>query len=439
MTENEHVSNDGMRTFSDSEIRTIALAIIAGLVFGGVATGVAFPTLPLLDELLGISAVMLGLILSANRFSRLPLNAPAGNLIDNVGARRPMILGLFTQALAPFGYIVGLNAPPATIDGVFVLGSVSAPGVIFLISRMLWGVGSAFVFLGAFATITYVTTDQNRGRWLGYMRGGQSVGFPSGLVIGGTLFDLVGAQAAFMVAGVLALSAGIIATVVLPRVKPETEERARLRDMPAMIRREPRIFPIGIGNMTIRFIFGGVLLATVARYASTNNMELAMFGAAGISGVVLAVGVVTSGTTTVISGRLSDNVSNRIFVAIPPFISMTAGLLLLAFVPRLEVLFLATAMIGVGSGGIGPALLALVGDLSPGDEVGRMGSVYNIMGDVGSTAGPLLAVPMVDSWFGFQVSYVSYAIGVALTAIVVTVPLLRWNVARSDPSDVTDV
>ncbi|MFP4625873.1 MAG: MFS transporter, partial [Natronomonas sp.] len=148
---------------------------------------------------------------------------------------------------------------------------------------------------------------------------------------------------------------------------------------------------------------------------------------------------VTSGTTTVISGRLSDNVSNRIFVAIPPFISMTAGLLLLAFVPRLEVLFLATAMIGVGSGGIGPALLALVGDLSPGDEVGRMGSVYNIMGDVGSTAGPLLAVPMVDSWFGFQVSYVSYAIGVALTAIVVTVPLLRWNVARSDPSDVTDV
>ncbi|MFP4626919.1 MAG: MFS transporter, partial [Natronomonas sp.] len=87
MIENEHVSNDGMRTFSDSEIRTIALAIIAGLVFGGVATGVAFPTLPLLDELLGISAVMLGLILSANRFSRLPLNAPAGNLIDNVGAR----------------------------------------------------------------------------------------------------------------------------------------------------------------------------------------------------------------------------------------------------------------------------------------------------------------------------------------------------------------
>lgn len=439
MTEDTQNPDDADRTFSESEIRTIALAIIAGLVFGGVATGVAFPTLPLLDELLGISAVMLGLILSANRFTRLPLNAPAGNIIDNIGARRPMIVGLFTQALAPFGYIVGLNAPPIIVGTVPLIGEVSAPGLVFLLSRMMWGVGSAFVFLGAFATITYVTTDQNRGRWLGYMRGGQSVGFPSGLIVGGTLFDLAGAQMAFLVAGVLALSAGIIASLVLPRVQPETEERARLRDMPGMIRREPRIFPIGLGNLTIRFIFGGVLLATVARYASIHGMELSVFGAAGISGLVLAVGVISSGATTVISGRISDVVSNRIFVAIPPFASMTVGLLLLAFVPRIEILFLATAMIGVGSGGIGPALLALVGDLSPNDEVGRMGSVYNIMGDIGSTAGPLLAVPMVDVWLGFRASYIVYAAGVVLTGIVVTLPLLRWNVARSDPGELPDV
>lgn len=439
MTRSVTQDGDHKKHFSDKEIRTVALAIIAGLVFGGVATGVAFPTLPLLDELLGISAVMLGLILSANRFTRLPLNAPAGTIIDRVGARKPMIIGLFVQALAPFGYIIGLHTPAITLGTVPMIGDVSAPGLLFLLSRMMWGVGSAFVFLGAFATITYVTTDQNRGRWLGYMRGGQSVGFPSGLIVGGTLFDLAGAQVAFLVAGILALSAGIIASMVLPKVKPDTESRARLRDMPGMIRRDPRIVPIGLGNLTIRFIFGGVLLATVARYASIHEMELSIFGAAGISGIVLAVGVISSGMTTVISGRVSDIVSNRIFVTIPPFVLMAIGLLLLAFFPSIEILFLATAMIGIGSGGIGPALLALVGDLSPHDEVGRMGSVYNIMGDIGSTAGPLLAVPMVDIWFGFSHSYLMYAIGVAIVGVIVTIPLIKWNIGRADPADVADI
>jgi MFS family permease len=250
--------------FSESEVRTIALAIIGGLVFGGVATGVAFPTLPLLDEILGISAVMLGLILSGNRFVRLPLNAPAGNFIDRVGARRPMIAGLFTQALAPFGYLLGMVVPRETLVVVPWLGAVSKPAAVFLASRALWGVGSAFVFLGAFATITHVTVEGNRGRWLGYMRGGQSLGFPSGLILGGILADVFDPKVAFLTAGVLALIAGLVASVVLPDVDPETDEQARLRDIPTMIRREPRIFPLGVGNMTIRFVFGGVLLATIA-------------------------------------------------------------------------------------------------------------------------------------------------------------------------------
>jgi len=98
-------------TYSTAEIRTIALAVIAGVFFGGVATGVAFPTLPLLDEKLVISAIMLSLILSANRIARLFMNTPAGTIIDRVGARKPMIFGLFTQALAPFGYVIGLHTP----------------------------------------------------------------------------------------------------------------------------------------------------------------------------------------------------------------------------------------------------------------------------------------------------------------------------------------
>lgn len=419
---------DDLAEYDESEIRTITLAVIAGLVFGGIASGVAWPTLPLLDELLGISAVVLGIILSANRITRIPMNAPAGNVIDNYGARKPMVIGLFVQAIAPISYIVGLAVPRTTFAVLPWIGPVSTPAVVFTVGRGLWGISSAFVFLGGFATITYITTNENRGKWLGYMRGLRSIGFPSGLVVGGIVADLLSAQVAFGLAALLSLTAGIVAYLVLPDVRPETEERARLRDVPAIVRREPRIFPIGVGNFTLRFMFGGVVMATVVKYANTYDIQLSLFTAAGVSGVVLGLGAISSGLTTFFSGRLSDRLSNRALITVPTFLVMSGGAAVLASVPTLEGMIAGTVLIGIGTGGTGPALLAIVGDITPGNEVGRMGGVYNFLGDIGSTLGPLLAVPMVDTWFGFRTTYWLCVGLVLLTLAVVAVSLLRLEI-----------
>ncbi|MFC6941503.1 MFS transporter [Salinirubellus sp. GCM10025818] len=413
------------RTYSDAQVRTVALAVTTGVFFGGIATGVAFPTLPLLDDLLGISAVMLGIILSANRFSRLPMNAPAGTVVDRIGARRPMIAGLFVQGLAPFGYVLGLHVPAGTFVVAPGIGPVSNAAAVFLAARMAWGVGSAFVFIGAFTTVTSVTTQENRGRWLGYMRGGQSLGFPTGLVVGGVVSDVVSFEAAFLLAGVLAGLAGVIGYRVLPDVRPETGGRTRLRDIPGMVRREPRVLPIGVGNTTIRFVFGGVLLATVAKYAEATGATLSTLEATGISGVVLAVGVLSASGSTLLAGRISDRLSNRALLLFPTFGAMAVGLLVLASLPTLAGMFLGTALVGFGSGGSGPTLLAILGDITPGDEVGRMGGVYNILGDAGLTLGPLLAVPMVDVWFGFGTTYAICAGGVGLALLLSALPLVR--------------
>ncbi|WP_226482501.1 MFS transporter [Natrinema amylolyticum] len=414
-------------SYSTAEIRTIALAVIAGVFFGGVATGVAFPTLPLLDEKLVISAVMLSVILSANRIARLFMNTPAGTIIDRVGARKPMIFGLFTQALAPFGYIVGLHTPPTELGTVPLLGEVSLPGVVFILARLFWGVGSAFVFIGAFATITYVTTSDNRGRWVGYMRGGQSLGFPTGLVVGGVLTDLASMQTAFLAAGVLALIAGTLATLVLPDVHGGADESraAKLREVPALLAANPTVVLIGYGNFTVRLLWGGIILSTLARYASEYGLELSALGAAGISGIVMGLGVLTSGSMTIVTGWVSDMVSDRTLLTVPAFLSMGAGFLVIAYVPTIEALLGAIVLVGGGMGAAAPAMLAIMGDLTPGDELGRMGGVYQVMGDVGLSLGPLVAIPAVDLWFGYRLTYVLCAALVLSCLTIVSLPLLR--------------
>lgn len=416
----------GDSDYTSGEIRTIALAVISGIFFGGVATGVAFPTLPLLDEKVVISAVMLSVILSANRIARLVMNTPAGTIIDRVGARTPMIFGLFTQALAPFGYIAGLNAPPTVIGSLPVFGEVSLPGLIFVLSRLFWGVGSAFVFIGAFATITHVTTAANRGRWVGYMRGGQSLGFPTGLIVGGVLTDIASMRIAFLAAGVLALLAGTIATLVLPDVHSGAEtQSASLRELPSLLAGRPVVLLIGFGNFTVQFLWGGVILSTLARYANVYDLEIAFLSAAGVSGVVMALGVLTSGATTLGTSWVSDRMSDRTLLTIPAFLSMGAGFLLIGYVPAIEALLAAIALIGGGMGVAAPALMAILGDIIPGDELGRMGGVYNVMGDIGLSLGPLVAIPAVDGWFGYQWTYVLCAALVTSCLLVVSLPLLR--------------
>ncbi|MUW15164.1 MFS transporter, partial [Halorubrum sp. CBA1125] len=89
------------------------VAVIASTFFVGFGGGVVFPILPNLGAVLGISAFMVGVILSANRWVRLVASAPAGALVDRYGTRKPFVLGLLVEGIATLGYVVAIALPPA--------------------------------------------------------------------------------------------------------------------------------------------------------------------------------------------------------------------------------------------------------------------------------------------------------------------------------------
>jgi MFS family permease len=391
------------------DVPIVVGSLVFGVFFGGVGGGVAFPTLPTLGTVLGITPVLVGVILSTNRFTRVMMNTPAGQLIDTFGTRRPMIVGFFVQALGPFGYVLGLYAELIPIVG---------PAEIFIFARIMWGFGSAFVFVGAFSTVTHITTDDNRGQWIGYFRGGQSLGFPAGLVLGGILTDLYGYVVAFALSGVTGLFATAVAVVVLPNVRPKMEQPASLADLPRIVRADSRILAIGSVNFAVRFLFAGVLLSTVVLYAESNDIGIASFSAVGASGLIMAVSILSSSLTTVLSGRVSDRLGNRALITLPAMGLLALGFVLLAVRPTLLGAITGVAAIGFGVGGTNPPLLAYLGDLSPDADVGKIGGVYNIFGDLGSTLGPLLAFPLATR-LGYRAGYLACAGVVGITAVVV--------------------
>jgi MFS family permease len=391
------------------EVRRVVLGLVAGVFAGGVGGGVAFPTLPALGGVLGISPLMVGVILSVNRFTRLLVNAPAGAILDRRGTRKPMVAGFALMALAPFGYVVGLDAGEIPL---------ATPATVFVLARILWGFGTAFVFVGAFSTVTHVTTPENRGKWVGYVRGGQSLGFPTGLVVGGLVTDVYGYEAAFLVAGCAGLAATAIAAAVLPDVSADVQSGSSIRELPGVVRTDSRVFAVGLVNLVVRFLFAGVLLSTVVLYADRFGIEIGVLSATGASGVVMAVSAAATSVATVAVSRYSDRVGNRALVTLPSLAALATGFGVLATVTTLGSTLVGVGLIGVGVGGTGPPLLAYLGDLSPDDDVGKLGGVYNVFGDLGSTLGPLVALPLVQV-VGFRGGYLACAGLVVLAGLLV--------------------
>ncbi|KPN30295.1 multidrug resistance protein [Halolamina pelagica] len=216
------------------------------------------------------------------------------------------------------------------------------------------GVGSAFVFVGAFTTVTHVTTAQNRGKWVGYMRGGQSLGFPAGLILGGILTDLYGYSEAFATAGAAGLFAAVVAFVVLPNVEGSASATTRLRDLPAVVRADARVLGIGATNLAVRFLYAGILLSTVVLYTNEYNIALGALASTGVSGIVMAISVLAMSVTTLVVGRLSDTLPSRTYTVIPALGLLAAGFALLAFVPASRARSSASRSWGSASGARAP-------------------------------------------------------------------------------------
>ncbi|WP_436906927.1 MFS transporter [Halosimplex marinum] len=372
--------------------RTVVASVIVSTFLVGLGGGVVFPILPNLGNVLGITPFLVGFILSANRFTRILANAPAGSLVDRVGTRTPFVVGLFVEGLATAGYVVALRAP--------------LPEAWFLLARVLWGIGSALVFATAYTIAADVSDGGDRGTNMGVVRAGITLGFPAGLVMGGVVSDAYSVFAAFAVAAGFALLASAVAYRTIPETHVD-EERAAVK--PWEIDTALPTLTVGLVNFGLFFAYLGALFATLVLFVEAEGISVWGYGPQGMSGLLMAVTVLAAAVFTLAGGKVSDDLGARVPTLLVFLVVSCVGFLALSTAASLERLVGACVLIGVGQGGANGPLMALLADLTPNDRTGRAMATNNVLGDLGGGLGPMVSLPVVES-VGFAPVYAACAL-----------------------------
>jgi len=395
----------------DPGVRYTAGSFAAAVFLPSVAGGISFPAIPRLELVLGLSPAVVGLILSTTGGVRLLSNAPVGGLLDRVGTRRPLIVGFLLLSVAPFGYALGIDPGPVPLESAFV----------FLIARAVAGIGSALVLVGGYALITDITTPENRGQWLGYMLGSYGLGFPIGLVSGGIVADMHGIREAFLLGGVVSLFSVPVIFALIPDSSLAVNQKKGIRAIPALVRADGRLAAIGTVNGILNFL-SRAFLTTVVVFAAKLGLEIGGLGNMGVTGFMLALVTLAAAGSTLVAGRYSDSFDNRIYLVLPSLCIMAIGFVTVAVVPTLAGIVAGGIVAAIGGGAVGPVLKAYLGDISPPEDMAKLGGAYDVLGDLGGILGPMVALPAA-SRVGFDAVYLGCA-GLGVVAAVLVAKIL---------------
>ncbi len=393
---------------------------------GGLGGGLVFPILPALGLELGISGGMIGLILSANRISRLIFDTPAGHIIDRVGGKQAIAFGLLVEGIGVLGYSAALH--------------LGHPTFWLLTGRVVFGIGSAFLFVGAQATVLSLSSQADRGRRTATVRIAMSAGMPGGLVMGGIIADRFSDNTAFLTGAFLTFLGALVAFLLIPPIKarlhaPAADGPRGLRSRMAALVALPE-FPLlasAWGFNTLVFLsMQGVLLATLVILVQERGFHLFGMAAQGTAGLVMAALMGCSSITALALGRGIDRLRLRSSLLVPSVLGVALGFAVIGLAHDLLGIFVGAILVGVFFNGINLPMLALLGDVSRPEHYGRVVGMYQLFGDLGGSLGPILGIE-AGLRFGLASTYLGVAALLALSIVAAVWVRRREHQMRLQP------
>ena len=243
------------------------------MAFAGLGDALLYSVLPIFGQQMGFSVFWIGVLLSINRFVRIPGNTFVALFISKKGYKKAMILASFTAMLTTVFYGVNL--------GVF----------LFVLARVLWGLSYSTMRISSLAYASEVVNNKNL--MFGLIQSIKTVGAVIALYFGAYLVKIFNIKVAFIFLGVLSFIA-ILFTFSLPNIKKNTSKL----DLKKMV----HFSPLSLLAFLTSFVFDGILVVTISKLLVGYSQEDLLMVVSGY----LLFRKLCSVIFSVISGWLSD-------------------------------------------------------------------------------------------------------------------------------------
>lgn len=313
----------------------------------------------------------------------------SGRVINNVGAKKMMMIGLTAFIVTTALYFVHSG-------GITML----------LIFRLINGVAAGIASTATSTIIAQIIPSARKAEGIGYFSMSTTLGTAIGPFLGIMLGRLVSYNVIFLFCVILAVIALMIGLTVKALRMPFTKKAKTKFSLKQYI--EPNAIPIAIVTFLMSLGYAAIL-----SFISFFAKERDLVAAASFFFLVYAVAILV---TRPFSGRLMDTKgANAIMV--PCFLLFAMGLALLSVTHSGILLLVAAAIIGAGYGNLQSGAQAIALKVTPSARAGLATSTFFIALDAGLGFGPYI-LGFIEPLVGFGALYSGLAVLIIMTLVL---------------------
>lgn len=377
--------------------------------------GVVIPAMPYYARTLHGDAVFIGAMMASYSLAQFLVAPFWGRLSDRYGRKPFLILGLVGFAVSFLWF--GL--------------ANSLPGL--MAARTLGGLLSAAALPAAFATVSDVTTEENRAKGMGVVGAAMGLGMVFGPAIGGWLGHY-GLSTPFFVASAIALLAALLTFVMLPESLPKqnADSAAPARAGFFQNLRETPSAAWGLLAVTFLSTFAFAGFETVFALFVQDRLVLDPQSSAHTVGMLLAVmGLVSALVQGGLVGRLIKQTGERTVLALGLGLMALTMISVSATSASAFAFACILAVMGIAHGVMRPAISSGISK-GAGSAQGAALGMMSSFDSLARVLGPLLAGVL----YAMQVSLPFYASALALfvgVAVVLTLVARPKPLAAAQP------
>ena len=374
----------------------IIVSIVTALCLLG--DSMLYIVLPIYYKEAGLTSLWeVGVLLSVNRFVRLPLNPLIGWLYKTITLRAGLIAAVVLGALTTIGYGVW--------HGFWA----------WLLLRCMWGLAWSLLRMGGFFTVINYSGSSNRGHLMGIYNGLYRLGSLFGMLLGGFLAPLIGLPYVALLFGIASLIGLPFITAYISREKAiETASQSPHKKIQVRHLSKP-VIKVVVSGLCISMLFQGLLTSTLSfvidsHYSQTIFLWGLAIGATTLSGSLLAARWTWEPFLASRFGRWSDGPRGRVPLLIISLFCAAIGFTLIPLQLPLFLWIFVILLVLVSATSLTTLIDALASDVAKHSSAVTVMTTHSVALDLGAALGPTIGYWFIELKHGVLITYLGGAL-----------------------------